>query len=65
MRPKSVKSYLKMCVAIAEANRDELKTIGKLSEEEYIILGEMRADLQNALGECTELLKKHNLQYNS
>lgn len=54
-----------MCLEIAHTNRDELKGINKLSEEEYIILGDIRAGIQNNLGENTELLEKYNLKYKS
>jgi len=63
--PKTVKSFLKMCLEIAHTDRDELKGINKLSEQEYIILGDIRAGIQNDLGENTELLEKYNLKYKS
>lgn len=63
--PKTVKSFLKMCLEIAHTDRDELKGINKLSEQEYIILGDIRTGIQNDLGENTELLEKYNLKYKS
>lgn len=63
MNPKSVKSFLKICLEIAHTDRDELKGINKLSEEEYVILGDIRAGIQNDLGENAELLEKYNLKY--
>ncbi len=65
MKPKTVKSFLKMCIEIAYANRDELKGSDKLSEEEYSLLGTIRAGVQNDLGENPELLKKYKLKYDS
>lgn len=64
-KSKSVKSYLKACLAIAHTNRDELKGIHKLTESEYFKLGNIRADIQNELSECSELLDKYGLKYHS
>lgn len=63
MKPKTVKSYLQKCIDVAHSNRDDLKGIEKLTEEEYLKLGELRAGLQNDLGEMEEILKKFNLKY--
>lgn len=65
MEPKTVKAYLKMCLVIAHTNRDELKGIDKISHEDYLKLGSIRAGIQNDLGEIEELLTKHNLKYSS
>ncbi len=65
MKPKSVKSYLKMCIAICDTDRDSLKGIGKLTEAEYLILGDIRAGVQNELGDNYELLKKYKLENES
>ena len=62
--PKSVKSFLNMLLAVAHTNRDDLKGIGRLSEKEYLKLGDMRAGVQNELSENKELLDKYNLKYN-
>jgi hypothetical protein len=62
---KSVKSYLKMCLEIAHCNRDDLKGISKLSESEYMLLGDIRAEIQNELCENQELLEKYKLRYNA
>lgn len=51
-----------MCVAICETNRHDLKGVDKLSEEEYRIIGYIRASVQNDLGENEELLKKYKLK---
>ena len=63
--PKTVKSYLKLCLEIAYTNRDDLKGVDKLTKEEYSKLGNIRAGIQNDLGEIGELLEKHKLKYNS
>ena len=60
---KTGKGFLKTCLAIAETDRDELKGIEKLTHEEYLILGNIRAGVQNDLGQNAELLEKFNLQY--
>lgn len=65
MKPKTTKSFLKLCLAIAHANRDELKGIDKLSEDEYRQLGNIRASIQNELCDMTGLLDKNMLKYNS
>ena len=62
MKPKTVKSFLKMCIAICDTDRDDLKGIGKLTEEQYMVLGEIRAGVQNDLGENEDLLEMHNLK---
>lgn len=59
---KSVKSFLKICIAISNMTRDELKGIRKLTEKEYDVLGNIRADVQNELGENYELLEKYKLK---
>ncbi len=38
------------------------KTIEKLTKEEYLILGSIRAGVQNDIGENHELLKKYNVK---
>lgn len=55
--PKTVKSFLKKCLEIAHTNRDDLK--------EYRKLGDLRAGIQNDLGEMGDLLEKYGLKYNS
>lgn len=65
MVPKTVKAYLKLCLDIAHTTRCELKGIDKLSEKEYLLLGDIRAAVQNELGENRELLEKYNLKYKS
>jgi len=62
MKPKTVKSFLRMCIAICDTDRDELKGISKLTEKEYMVLGEIRAGIQNDLGENGELLDLYNLK---
>jgi hypothetical protein len=62
MKPKTVKSFLKMCVAICETNRDDLKGIDKLTEQEYFVLGSIRAGVQNDLGDNAELMEKYKLK---
>ena len=61
-KPKTVKSFLKMCIAICDTDRAELKGWDKLSEEDYFILGDIRAGIQNDLGENENLLEIHNLK---
>lgn len=63
--PKTVKSFLKLCLAIADTNRDDLKGINKLTKEEYSQLGTIRGAIQNELGEMPELLEKNKLKYNA
>ncbi len=65
MKPKTVKSFLKMCLEIAYTNRDDLKGEHKLTKEEYLKLGEIRAVVQDGLGEIPELLNKNGLKYDS
>jgi len=65
MKPKTVKSYLKKCLEIAYMDRDELKGIFSLSQDEYRMLGDIRAGVQNDLGEMYELLEKYKLKYDS
>ncbi len=62
MKPKTVKSFLKMCVAICETNRDDLKGIDKLTKEEYYVIGCIRAGVQNDLGENRDLMEKYKLK---
>ena len=62
---KSVKAYLKICLDIAYINRDELKGINALTKDEYSKLGDIRAGVQNDLGESGELLDKFGLKYKS
>lgn len=65
MNPKTVKSFLKTCLELAYTDRYELKGVFKLSEEEYSVLGNIRAGIQNELGENGELLEKYKLKYKS
>ena len=51
-----------MCIAICDTDRDILKGIGNLTEEEYMILGDIRAGIQNDLGENESLLEKFSLK---
>ncbi len=60
--PKTVKSFLKKCLEIAQTTRDDLKGIENLTEDEYVVLGDIRAEVQNNLGDSKELLKKHKLE---
>ncbi len=64
-QPKTVKAFLKICLEIANTNRDDLKGISALTEEEYSTLGYIRAAVQNDLGENSDFLAKYNLKYNS
>ena len=63
--PKTVKSFLKICLEIAHTNRDDLKGYDKLTNEEYSMLGYIRAGIQNDLGEMGDLLEKYGLKYKS
>lgn len=65
MEPKTVKSYLKLLLEISYTDRDILKGVFKLTNEEYSQLGDVRAAVQNELGEMGDLLAKHGLKYNS
>lgn len=62
MKPKTVKSFLKMCLELSDVDRDELKSIGNITEEEYSKLGEIRAAIQNELGEIPHLLERFKLK---
>lgn len=63
--PKTVKSFLTKCLEIANTDRGDLKGIEKLSQEEYSLLGCIRAGIQNDLGEepLQTLMEKYNLKY--
>ena len=61
-KPKTVKSLLKILIELCDVNRDDLKGIHKLTEEEYLQLGNVRAGIQNELCEMNELLEKYNLK---
>ena len=63
MKPKTVKSFLKLCLTIANANRYDLKGIDRLTKDEYFQLGIIRSSIQNDLGEMSDLLEKHSLKY--
>jgi len=63
--PKTVKSFLKLCLILAYTDRDELKGVTSLTKEEYMKLGDIRAGIQNELGISDELLEKYKLKYNS
>ena len=65
MKPKTVKSFLKLCIAICETCRDDLKGIDKLTVEQYLALGNIRAAVQNDLGENEDLLKLFDLNENT
>jgi hypothetical protein len=62
-RPKTVKSFLKTCITLANTPICDLKGIDKLSEEEQRIVAELTVILQNDLGENDELLEKFKLKY--
>ena len=62
MKPKTVKSFLKMCIAICDTDRDNLRGINNLTEDEYMLLGEIRAGIQNDLGENESILEKFSLK---
>jgi hypothetical protein len=60
--PKTVKGYLKLLIAIADDRSDTLKNA---TEEERRIIGYMRGDIQNGLGEdeAISILDKHGLKW--
>jgi len=60
---KTVKSYLKMCIEISNADLDSLKGTEKLTAKELLTLGYIRADIQNELGENQVLLSQFNLEH--
>lgn len=60
---KTVRAYLKICLEIADIDRDKLKGIDNLTDDEYMVLGDIRAEVQNNLGENADLLAKFNLKY--
>lgn len=51
-----------MCLELSDVDRDELKSIGNITEEEYSKLGEIRAAIQNELGEIPHLLERFKLK---
>lgn len=63
MIPKTVKSFLEKCVELSEVDRNKLKGIDKLTNEEYERLGIIRASIQNELGELEELLKINEIEW--
>lgn len=65
MKPKTVKSFLKLSLDIAYTDRNDLKGSNSLTDDEYFALGNIRAAIQNELGENPELLKKYNLEYSN
>lgn len=65
MTPKTVKSFLKMCIDLSNVDRIELKGIDKLNESEYFQLGCIRSSIQNELAELDNLLDFYNLKRNT
>lgn len=61
--PLTYKSFLKLLIQIAEHGND-YKGEEKMTHKEYLEVGSLIADIQNGLGEMTELLEKFNLKYN-
>jgi len=47
--PKTVKSFIKLCECISSVDRDEIK--GIKSEEQFKVIGIIRASVQNELKE--------------
>lgn len=62
-KPKTVKSYLKAAIMLANTPIINLKGIEKLNEDEQRILSTLSVVLQNELGENDELLEKFKLRY--
>ena len=61
-KPKTVKAFLKILIELCDVDRGELKGFEKLTEEDYDKIGEVRAGIQNDLGEMDELLEKFKLK---
>lgn len=62
-KPKTVKSFLKIAIMMANMPIANLKGVEKLSEEEQYILSGFTVILQNDLSENNELLEKYKLKY--
>ena len=60
---KTVKAFLKICLEISNTDRDSLKGIEKLNDEEFLVLGRIRASVQNELGENSGMLSKFDIDY--
>lgn len=65
MKPKTVKAFLKMCIAICATDRDSLKGSEKLTEYHYRVLGDIRAGIQNDLGDNEDILELYKLKRES
>ena len=52
--PRTLKSFIKLCDKISEINRDEMT--GIKTNEQYEMIGLIRAELQNGLAELKALL---------
>lgn len=55
MKIKTVKALIKILDEISEINRDDMKCIK--SEEQFYLIGIIRASIQNELSELKELSK--------
>lgn len=63
-KPKTIRGFLKMMLAVADFNIYELKGWDKLSEEEQLDVGGLLASIQNELGdELDEVLQRFNLKW--
>ena len=51
---KTLKSFIKLCNRISDINRDEMK--GITTEQQYKLVGLIRASVQNELSELKALL---------
>jgi|WetSurMetagenome_2_1015567.scaffolds.fasta_scaffold1000551_2 hypothetical protein len=51
---KTLKSFIKLCDRISAVDRDEMK--GIMTEEQYELVGIIRASVQNELSELKSLL---------
>lgn len=60
--PKTVKGYLKLLIKISEDSAHDLKGT---TEEDIYFLGDIRASIQNLLGEDEhETMKRNGLKWN-
>jgi len=59
--PKTTKAYFKLLIQIARDSSYELKDA---TPEERKLIGGIRGDIQNELGENNEILEKRGLKWN-
>ncbi len=61
--PKTIKSFLKMAIVLANAPTHGLPGSKKLTEKEVYDVAILSVVLQNELGQMDTILEKYNLKY--